>query len=75
MLMNNCLLHIGCATSLYACELDGIGGDEPPRCWSGPVAYTRRVDWYLDSPTAFTKNEHSTRYLLQGQTRDIYRRC
>lgn len=64
MLMDDCLHQIGRSTALHACELNGIGGDEPPRCWGEPIAYTRRVDWYLDSPVAFTKNEHSTRYLL-----------
>ena len=63
-LKTGCLLHIGCATTLYACELDGIGGNAPSRCWGEPITCTRRVDWYLDSPVAFTKNENRTRYLL-----------
>ena len=70
-LIDGCLLHLGCATAMWGCELDGIGGDEPPRCCDEPVAYTRRVDWYLDSPVALAKNEHSTRYLLCKVRRGI----
>src|SRR6266436_8833244 len=69
--MEDCLLHLGRATMRWAYELDGIGGDEPPRCCDEPIAYTRRVDWYLDSPVAFAKNEHSTRYLLCTVRRGI----